>query len=58
MLPFNSAGVVIRQKAKSISKQGRDATGVRVMKLAQGQELVAMAVSAERLAEEADDSAE
>jgi DNA gyrase subunit A len=46
---INSAGVVIRQKAKSISKQGRDATGVRVMKLAQGQELVAMAVSAERL---------
>jgi DNA gyrase subunit A len=38
-----SDGQVIRQSVKDISRQGRDTTGVRVMRLEQGQELVALA---------------
>lgn len=51
---INSGGVVIRQRVKEISKQGRDATGVRVMRVEKGQELVAMGVVADRDEEEAE----
>lgn len=44
---INNAGVVIRTRVKEIRSMGRDAGGVKVMNLEQGQELVAMAVVAE-----------
>lgn len=41
----SSDGIVIRQAAKSISRQGRDTTGVKVMNLAEGASLSALAVA-------------
>jgi DNA gyrase subunit A len=44
----SSGGVVIRTQAREIASQGRDATGVRVMNLDDGQSVAAVArVSAE-----------
>lgn len=40
---INSAGVIIRIKTADVSKFGRNTSGVRVMKVAEGTELVAMA---------------
>jgi len=40
----SSDGIVIRQTAKSVSRQGRDTTGVRVMSLADGATISALAV--------------
>jgi DNA gyrase subunit A len=41
----SSDGIVIRQAAKSISRQGRDTTGVKVMNIASGASLSALAVA-------------
>jgi DNA gyrase subunit A len=38
-----SSGVVIRMAVRDISSQGRDATGVRVMNLDEGQVVAAVA---------------
>ena len=38
-----SGGVVIRMPVREISSQGRDATGVRVMNLDEGQSVAAVA---------------
>jgi DNA gyrase subunit A len=38
-----SGGVVIRTAVKEVSSQGRDATGVRVMNLGEGQSVAAVA---------------
>ena len=38
-----SGGTVIRMPVRDISSQGRDATGVRVMNLDDGQEVAAVA---------------
>ncbi len=43
LFAISSEGVVIRLSAKSISRQKRDASGVKVMNLAQGSELTAIA---------------
>lgn len=43
ILVFSSGGNIIRMGAKEISSQGRDATGVRVARLEEGQEVVAAA---------------
>jgi DNA gyrase subunit A len=40
---INSSGTVIRMPVREISSQGRDATGVRVMGLAEGQTVAAVA---------------
>jgi DNA gyrase subunit A len=50
ILLVSSGGVVIRTQAREIASQGRDATGVRVMNLDQGQTVAAVA----RVAAEAD----
>lgn len=42
----SSDGIVIRQEAKAISRQKRDSTGVKVMNLAEGATLSALAVAA------------
>ena len=48
ILLVSSGGVVIRTQAREIASQGRDATGVRVMNLDEGQSVAAVArVSAE-----------
>jgi DNA gyrase subunit A len=49
---INDAGVVIRTRVKEVRSMGRDAGGVKVMNLESGQELVAMAVVADRDEEE------
>jgi DNA gyrase subunit A len=41
----SSDGIIIRSEAKTISRQGRDATGVKVMNLAQGATLTALAIA-------------
>jgi DNA gyrase subunit A len=41
---MNSSGIGIRTTAKSISRQGREATGVRLMSLEDGGEIVAFTV--------------
>ncbi len=41
----SSDGIVIRQGAKEISRQGRDTTGVKVMSLADGATLTALAIA-------------
>jgi DNA gyrase subunit A len=41
----SSDGIVIRSAAKAISRQGRDTTGVKVMNLAEGAELSALAIA-------------
>jgi DNA gyrase subunit A len=41
---ISSGGVTIRTEVRSISSQGRDATGVRVMNLDDGQTLAAAAL--------------
>jgi len=43
LLLISSAGVTIRTAVRDISAQGRDATGVRVMNLGEGQTLTAVA---------------
>jgi DNA gyrase subunit A len=43
ILVFSSAGNIIRMGAKEISAQGRDATGVRVARLGEGETVVAVA---------------
>jgi DNA gyrase subunit A len=43
ILVFSSAGNIIRLEAKEISLQGRDATGVRVARLGDGETIVAVA---------------
>jgi DNA gyrase subunit A len=43
ILLVSSGGVVIRQEARQIASQGRDATGVRVMNLDDGQTVAAVA---------------
>jgi DNA gyrase/topoisomerase IV subunit A len=40
---FSSAGNIIRMGAREISAQGRDATGVRVARLGEGESVVAVA---------------
>jgi DNA gyrase subunit A len=53
ILLVSSGGVVIRTAAREIASQGRDATGVRVMNLDEGQSVAAVArVTAEDDAEE------
>ena len=51
ILLVSSGGVVIRTEAREIASQGRDATGVRVMNLDEGQTVAAVA----RVAAEADE---
>ncbi|MGB2757576.1 MAG: DNA gyrase subunit A [Acidimicrobiia bacterium] len=43
ILVFSSAGNIIRMSVKEISSQGRDATGVRVARLGDGETVVAVA---------------
>ena len=43
LLVFSSAGNIIRMQASEISMQGRDATGVRVARLGDGETIVAVA---------------
>ncbi len=43
ILVFSSAGNIIRMGAREISSQGRDATGVRVARVAEGEQVVAVA---------------
>jgi DNA gyrase subunit A len=43
ILVISSGGNIIRMEAKEISAQGRDATGVRVARLGEGQSVVAVA---------------
>jgi DNA gyrase subunit A len=43
ILVISSGGNIIRMQAKEISAQGRDATGVRVARLGEGQSVVAVA---------------
>ena len=43
ILLVSSGGVVIRTAAREIASQGRDATGVRVMNLDEGQSVAAVA---------------
>jgi DNA gyrase subunit A len=43
ILVFSSAGNIIRMEAREISAQGRDATGVRVARLGEGESVVAVA---------------
>lgn len=40
----SSDGIVIRSAAKSVSRQGRDTTGVKIMNLEKGASLSALAV--------------
>jgi DNA gyrase subunit A len=43
ILVFSSAGNIIRMGVREISSQGRDATGVRVARVAEGEQVVAVA---------------
>jgi DNA gyrase subunit A len=43
ILVFSSSGNIIRMGVMEISSQGRDATGVRVARLAEGETVVAVA---------------
>ena len=43
ILVFSSGGNIIRMEANEISVQGRDATGVKVARLADGETIVAVA---------------
>jgi DNA gyrase/topoisomerase IV subunit A len=43
ILVIANGGVVIRTQSREISSQGRDATGVRVMNLTDGQSVAAVA---------------
>ena len=43
ILVFSSAGNIVRMGVDEISEQGRDATGVRVARLAEGDTVVAVA---------------
>jgi DNA gyrase subunit A len=51
ILVFSSAGNIIRMGANEISSQGRDATGVRVARLGEGEAIVAVAPVLEAEAE-------
>ncbi|MGB9113414.1 MAG: DNA gyrase subunit A [Acidimicrobiales bacterium] len=46
LLVVSSAGIVIRMAVREITSQGRDATGVRVMNLEDGQRVTAVALMA------------
>ncbi len=46
LLVVSSAGIVIRMAVREITAQGRDATGVRVMNLEDGQRVTAVALMA------------
>ena len=52
ILVISSGGNIIRMQAKEISAQGRDATGVRVARLGEGQAVVAVAPVLEAVDEE------
>ncbi|MGH8986645.1 MAG: DNA gyrase subunit A [Acidimicrobiia bacterium] len=52
ILVISSGGNIIRMEAKEISAQGRDATGVRVARLGEGQTVVAVAPVLEAVDEE------
>jgi DNA gyrase subunit A len=52
ILLVSSGGVVIRTAVREIASQGRDATGVRVMNLDDGQSVAAVA----RVTAEADEA--
>jgi DNA gyrase subunit A len=52
ILVFSSDGKIIRMRADEISQQGRDATGVRVARLEEGQTVVAAAPVLESEADE------
>ncbi|MGH9050722.1 MAG: DNA gyrase subunit A [Acidimicrobiia bacterium] len=52
ILVISSGGNIIRMQAKEISAQGRDATGVRVARLGEGQTVVAVAPVLEAVDEE------
>jgi DNA gyrase subunit A len=54
ILVISSSGNIIRMGAKEISAQGRDATGVRVARLGDGQAVVAVAPVLEAAVEEED----
>jgi DNA gyrase subunit A len=43
ILVFSSGGNIIRMHAREVSAQGRDATGVRVARLGDGETIVAVA---------------
>jgi len=43
ILVFSSGGNIIRMQAAEVSAQGRDATGVRVARLGDGETIVAVA---------------
>jgi DNA gyrase subunit A len=43
VLVFSSGGNIIRMQASEVSTQGRDATGVRVARLGDGETIVAVA---------------
>jgi DNA gyrase subunit A len=43
ILVFSSGGNIVRMPASEISLQGRDATGVRVARLGEGETIVAVA---------------
>ena len=43
LLIVSSAGIIIRTSVREIAAQGRDATGVRVMNLEEGQTVAAVA---------------
>jgi len=54
VLVFSSAGKIVRTSIDEISQQGRDATGVRVASLGEGEMVVAAARVLERDAEDVD----
>jgi DNA gyrase subunit A len=54
ILVISSGGNIIRMEAREISAQGRDATGVRVARLGEGQTVVAVAPVLEAAVEEED----
>ena len=56
ILVFSSAGNIIRMAAREISSQGRDATGVRVARVGQGESVVAVAPVLDRDDDEATSS--
>jgi DNA gyrase subunit A len=51
VLVFSSAGNIVRIAASEISEQGRDATGVRVARIGEGDTVVAVARVLEAAAE-------
>jgi DNA gyrase subunit A len=58
VLVFSSAGNIVRMGADEISEQGRDATGVRVARVGDGDTVVAVAPVLEAEQNGVDDTAE